>query len=162
MKQRITKILLAVLLLGFGLTSACAQQSSLTSGGMATGSGGTVDYSVGQIVYTTDASPAGSMSMGVQQPFEIYALGTNDFPEINVSMVVFPNPTTSLVSLNIGALNTDTLNYQLFDLSGREIFNKKIKQQETQIQFEKFPSSVYFLNVLDRNKTIKTFKIIKK
>jgi hypothetical protein len=40
------------------------------AGGEATGSGGSVSYSVGQVVYTTNTGINGSVAQGVQQPYE--------------------------------------------------------------------------------------------
>ena len=61
----------AALLLGFGLTGLQAQTSVNAIGGDATGSGGSVSYSVGQVVYTTNKGTNGSVVEGVQQPYEI-------------------------------------------------------------------------------------------
>jgi hypothetical protein len=66
----INKLLqLTLLLLGFVLT-AQAQQATTAAGGNATGSGGSVAYSVGQIVYTTHTGTTGSVAQGVQQTYE--------------------------------------------------------------------------------------------
>lgn len=136
------------------------QESLLSSGGNATGSGGTSSYSIGQINYTNAVGSNGSVSQGVQQPFEIFLLGTDEFPEIKL-MVVFPNPTTGEITLKTGSYTSESLQYELFDLNGREIKTQKIPQTEMQIHLENLPPSLYFLKVLDQNKLLKTFKIIK-
>jgi len=61
----------AVLLLGLGLTGLQAQESVNATGGNASGSGGSASYSVGQVAYQTHTGTNGSVSEGVQQPFEI-------------------------------------------------------------------------------------------
>lgn len=48
---------------------AQAQQSVNTTGGNASGSGGSVSYTVGQVVYTYHSSVSGQMNQGVQQVF---------------------------------------------------------------------------------------------
>ena len=48
-----------------------AQESTQTSGGEATGEGGTVNYTVGQVAYDTHTGTTGSVAEGVQQPYEI-------------------------------------------------------------------------------------------
>ena len=58
----------AVLLLGLGLTGLQAQESVNATGGDASGSGGSVSYSVGQITYQTHTGINGSVAEGVQQP----------------------------------------------------------------------------------------------
>lgn len=61
----------AVLLLGLGLTGLQAQTSVNATDGDVSGSGGSVSYSVGQVVYTTHTGTSGSVAEGVQQPYEI-------------------------------------------------------------------------------------------
>jgi Secretion system C-terminal sorting domain len=154
--------IMIMLFFGAFVSKTQAQQSTNSSGGNATGSGGKVSYSVGQIVYTSTAGSGGSASQGVQQPYEIFTLGIDDFSNINLTMIVYPNPTTTLVNLKIENYTLDNLAYNLFDMRGRQIATKKITQDETQIQMENLASATYFLNVLDNNKLLKTFKIIKK
>lgn len=67
------KIKLNVLLLAISIT-AQPQQVSTTTGGDAIGSGGTVAYSVGQVVYTTNTDASGTVNQGVQQAYEIFTL----------------------------------------------------------------------------------------
>lgn len=55
-----------------GSSSLQAQQTVPATGGIATGSGGTVSYTVGQAVYTTQTGSGGTITQGVQQPFEIW------------------------------------------------------------------------------------------
>lgn len=78
-----------------------AQETPIASGGDATGSGGTVSYAVGQIVYATDTATTGSVAKGVQQPFEISVVtGINELG-ITLGVSVYPNPTTTFLHLQI-------------------------------------------------------------
>jgi hypothetical protein len=64
-----------------------AQQSTNTAGGNATGTGGTVSFSVGQINYTTNIGTGGSACQGVQQPYEIYAVtSVDDAKDLNINL----------------------------------------------------------------------------
>jgi Secretion system C-terminal sorting domain len=156
-----TKRLLLLLLFGFFIQNALAQKSVVASGGNATGTGGKVSYSIGQVAYTTATGTGGKVTQGVQQPFEIVTLGTDNFPEITVTMAVYPNPTTSLVNLTVDNFDFEKLQFYLTDINGKQLQSRKIIDAETQIEMENLPQAVYFLNVLENNKTIKTFKIIK-
>ena len=153
------RVKLSVLLLGLGLT-AQAQQATLTSGGMATGSG-SVAYSIGQIAYTTVTNSAGSIAQGVQQPIEIYTLGVDDFVNISLIMKAYPNPTQGDLTLEITDLKLENLTFQLIDLQGRSIENRKIANTNETIKMENLPSATYFLKVTNNNKEVKSFKIIK-
>lgn len=70
MKQKIIRVCL-ICWFGISLLSMQAQETTLTAGGEATGSGGSVSYSIGQLFYMTKTGTTGSVSEGVQQPIEI-------------------------------------------------------------------------------------------
>ena len=155
-----TLALLAAGLLWAGL--AQAQQSANAAGGDATGTGGTAAYSAGQVVYTTSTGSNGSVAQGVQQAYEISVVtGIKNETKTSMSLVVFPNPTTSLLNLQISDLKTEQLSYQLTDAIGKLIIENKITESSTQINMNAQAEAIYFLNVLQNNQTVKTFKIIK-
>ena len=154
------KVKLSFLLLGLGLT-AQAQQVTTATGGDASGSGGAVAYSVGQIVYTTNTGTTGSVAQGVQQPYEIsIVLGIED-NSINLELTAYPNPTTNYLTLNVGKAELSTLNFQLYDISGKLIESRKIISSTETIGMANLPSATYFLKVSNNNNEVKTFKIIK-
>jgi hypothetical protein len=154
------KVIVSVLLLGLGLI-AQAQQATTTTGGTAFGSGGTVAYSVGQIVYTTNTGSTGSVAQGVQQPYEISTVLGIDNHSINLELTAYPNPTTTYLTLNVGNAELSTLNFQLHDFSGKLIESRKIRSSSETIGMENLPTATYFLKVTNNNKEVKTFKIIK-
>ncbi len=159
--MKTTTKLLVSLFFGIPFSSIHAQQTTIASGKSISSINGNLSYSIGQISFTTISNPTGAISQGVQQPFEIYTLGTNDFQNISLKMSIYPNPTTTIVNLKINDLDSNSFEYQLFDLTGKQILNKKISQIETQIPLENLPTTTYFLYVSDNNKIIKSFKIIK-
>jgi len=156
-KKAITSV--AFLLLGLG--GLHAQQAVTTAGGEATGTGGTASYTVGQVVYTTATGTNGSVAQGVQQPYEISTtLGIKE-TAIRLEMTVYPNPTTNYLTLKVGDFELSSLNFQLIDLQGKVIENKKVTATSTTIKMEELPKAIYFLNITDNNQVVKTFKIIK-
>jgi len=54
---------------------AQAQESTNASGGDAIGSGGSVGYSIGQLLYTTSTGSNGRVAQGVQHAYEIFTIG---------------------------------------------------------------------------------------
>ena len=158
MKQK--KVKLSVLLLGLGLT-AQAQQATIATGGNASGSGGTVAYSVGQVVYNTHTATTGSVAQGVQQPYEISVVLGLKNQSINLAIAAYPNPTTDYLTLSLSNIELSNLNFQLFDISGKLIENRKITSTTETIRMENLPSAGYFLKVIQNNKEVKIFKIIK-
>jgi len=148
-----------------GLTSLFAQQTISATGGNAVGSGGSVSYTVGQVFYTSVNGTNGKVAQGVQQAFEISSpTGLEPIKGINLSYTVYPNPTSDYLILNIDASTTvciSSINYQLFDLKGNLLESKPATGYETQIKMNGLAASTYFLKVTERNKVVKTFKIIK-
>lgn len=152
-------VLLAAGLLWAGF--AQAQESANSSGGDATGSGGTVAYSIGQVVYTTNTGGSGSAAQGVQHAYEIFTVGIKE-TELNISLTAFPNPTTENLTLQISDYNNEQLSYQLFDMQGKQLSNGQIVAQQTQINMNNLPTATYFVNVVNQeNKKVQSFKIIK-
>jgi hypothetical protein len=162
MKTIRNKLKLLVFL--FYVTTGKAQQATIASSGIATGSGGTAAYSIGQVTYTTNTSPTRSLVQGVQQPVEIsLVLGVED-NLISLNMQAYPNPTSNYLTLNISflsSLSNESMNYKLFDITGKLIKNKKITSAAEIISLENLSSATYFLKVENNNQELKTFKIIK-
>lgn len=155
------KIIL-VILLTICTSLLNAQESVLTSGGEANGTGGTVSYSLGQIVYTTNTGVNGSNAQGVQQPYEISVVTSiNESNVINLVCELFPNPTKDYVKLIINSINIRNLAYQLCDANGKDIESKKIINIESIISMLGLVPSTYFLKIYENKKPVKTFKIIK-
>jgi hypothetical protein len=151
----------ALCLFGFG-TTVQAQNSITASGGNATGTGGSVSYSVGQAVYTTNTGTNGSLAQGVQQPYEISVVtGIVEARDISLEIVVYPNPATDFIKLKMENYEVQNLRYQLYDINGSLLQDNKIVGNETSIVMSNYMSATYFLKVTDNNKVIKTFKIIK-
>jgi hypothetical protein len=153
---------LAMLLAGLLCVSfAQAQESVNASGGDATGSGGTVAYSIGQVVYTTNNGISGSVAQGVQHAYEIFTVGIEG-TTLNISLTAFPNPTTDNLTLQISDFNNDKLEYQLYDMQGKMLNSGQVTAKQTLINTASFPPATYFVNVLNQeNKKVQSFKIIK-
>ena len=154
--------LLLPVVLCFGMFGLQAQQVVTTSGDNASGSGGTVSYTVGQIVYTTNTGTNGSAAQGVQQPFEISVVtGIEEALGISLEIMVYPNPTTEFITLKIENHEVLNLRYQLNDIKGSLLQDNKIEGNETSVEMSSLLPATYFLKVTDNKKVVKTFKIIK-
>lgn len=152
----------AVLLLGLGLTSAQAQENVPATGGNGSGSGGSVSFSIGQVVYTANTGTSGSVLQGIQQPYEILVVtAIEEATRINLSVSAYPNPTTDNLQLKVENENLKDLSYQLYDMQGKLLQSEKLTGNETQINMNGYVPSTYFVRVINRNQSIKEFKIIK-
>lgn len=152
-----------VLLFGLGLTGLQAQTSVDATGGNASGSGGSVSYSVGQVVYTANTGTNGSVAEGVQQAFEISVVTAIEEAKcINLSVTAYPNPTNNYLELKVESEKLKDLSYNLFDINGKLLETKKIEGSQTTIVTSNLVPATYFVKVIQSNKEVKSFKIIKK
>ncbi len=158
--RKLNIIFIAMFLLVFG-TALQAQQGASATGGSSSGSGGAVSYTVGQVVYKSSTSNTGTVTQGVQQPFEIFSFGIEEAGGISLHCSTYPNPATDFVVLKVEEYNSEKLTYQLHDMNGKLLENNKVETIETSISMENLTPAIYFLKVFDKQKLIKTFKIIK-
>ena len=163
MSKRMLIILLLLLVCGFATLTAQVLHAGITAaGGNASGTGGSVSYTVGQLFYTTAFGTNGSVSEGVQQPFEISVLsGMEDITGIDLYYSVYPNPTIGKLTLNLKNYEPNTFTYQLYDVNGKMLRNDRLIENETIIEMSDLSSATYFLKVIMKNKEVKLFKIIK-
>lgn len=148
------------MLLLLSLGTLKAQETSLSSGGDASGLGGSASYSIGQIVYTTATGNPGSMAQGVQQPFEISVMQGLDVTDF--ALTAYPNPTTDNLVLRVENEDFKAFDYRVYDLMGHTVASGPMNGYQTVIDMEALSVSTYFLTVRHFQKTIKTFKIIKR
>lgn len=161
MISRVNKFI-SILLLGTGATILHAQTSINSAGGDLTGSGGSMNYSIGQVAYTTNSGLNGSVAQGVQQPFEISVLTeTEEAQDILLETAVYPNPAADYAILKMDGNSIENIRFRLYNLNGSILQNKKIESNETVIELNKYRSGTYFLKITRGNILIKTFKIIK-
>jgi len=153
---------LAILLAGVlwaGMSQA--QESTNSSGGNAIGSGGTVAYSLGQVVYTSNTGSNGTVDQGVQHAFEIFIVGTHE-TTLNISLIAFPNPTSENLTLQISEFNKEKLVYQIYDFQGKLLNSGQVIAKQTVINTSSLPAATYFINVINQENTkVQSFQIIK-
>jgi hypothetical protein len=151
-----------LLLLSFCYFSLNGQQSISATGGNATGSGGTVTYTVGQVAWNMYSGTSGSILQGVQQPYEISVVtAVENTADIFPECTLYPNPTHGNIKLIVKSFSGRNLRFQLYDLNGVIIRDSKIESDVTEISLQDKSSSVYFLKVTGNKREIKVFKIIK-
>jgi hypothetical protein len=160
-----TKKRYALLIFSISLSSTYAQHVITTDGGQFTSINktGNINYTVGQLVNKITTSSTGSLSEGVQQPFEIsVVLGLEEAIEVDLNFLVYPNPSSGYLILSTGKATIENMHYQLYSLNGQLLETKKIETNETQINITNLENSIYFLKINQNNKEIKIFKLLKK
>lgn len=138
-----------------------AQETVSSAGGNATGSGGNVSYSIGQVFYNYESGLTESVQKGVQQPYEISNIASTEAVSPSYTCELYPIPSTNFIELKTGSEMPVDLSYEVYDLSGKIIMSQQVNSLLTVIPIENIPASVYFLKVINKQKEIRTFKIIK-
>lgn len=157
------QLCLTVLLWSIGLIRVQGQVAIATTGGDASGRGGSVAFSTGQVVYSSNTGTNTSTTQGVQQPFEISEItGINTAKDVTLNYSAYPNPTTDYLTLKVENEDYDLLLYQLFDTHGVLLISKKLEGTETSIPVSHLTSATYILKIRKNGQWIKTFKILKK
>lgn len=140
-------------------------ETIIASGNNASGSSGTVSYSIGQVFYTyMGLESSYSITQGVQQLEKDKNLGIPEVDKPTTEIYVFPNPTTDYVNVSLKGTELENLDrsYKLYDIQGRLLKQNTISQTETQVSLSNLSSSIYILVVYVDNKVLKSFKILKK
>jgi len=156
------KTLFSIAIIACVLSFTGKAQTSLNSSGIAaSGTGGKVAATIGQVVFQTESSPLYYLIQGVQQPFEISVITSNAEYTDRLNLNVFPNPTTNGVTLSIDIADFRGLNFIMYDLNGKPTQMNSITSNEFSISMEGKPDGTYFLKVFDKNTIVKVFKIVK-
>lgn len=138
-----------------------AQNNSVSSGGQGTSSQGSVSYSVGQVFFNAAAGSNGFVIQGNQQPFEISVITSVRNINIELNAQVYPNPVAEQLLLSIRNDQLKHLSYVLTDIQGKIFRQEVINNVFTNIEMSPYENGVYIINVLQKKRIIRTFKIIK-
>lgn len=157
-------VVLWIVLSGCFVQYANAQEALLSVGGDFIGSGGSVAFSAGQVVYVGHTSGIVKILEGVQQAYQITDVtAISDERKIGITCAVYPNPATDVLTLKLGDYKgSSILSYQLYNMNGTLLEQKKIESSQSDIAMKHLVSGVYFLRVIKGDQDFRVFKIIKK
>ena len=147
-----------------GITATFAQSAIVPVGGDAQSNNGSVSYTVGQIAIQTNGSESVSVAEGVQQPYEIMIVGTDDFPLIVLNAKIYPNPTENIAQLELNGFEipVDGFRAILFDGNGKMLQSLVVTDDVTPFEIGHYATGTYYLELRDGKRVLKTFKVIRK
>ncbi len=141
---------------------ASAQQAITSGGATITDSGGSLSVSIGQVAYTNHTGTTGTVSQGVQQPYEISSLGIEaEAHTYSLSFRAFPNPSDGRLVLKGDIPPGKKIIWRLIDSNGKILDSRKIIDDETLLDLTNRRAGLYFLELIQGNRLIRSFKIIK-
>lgn len=150
-----------LILFSFSVSILNAQSAVLTTGTDASGSSGSVSYSVGQTTYLYKGANSQVME-GVQQAYEITTLSANETVSKQEGILLYPNPVRDYLYIDFTSAPYKGSEYQLFDAQGKLIKKDVISQSKSELDFSALPSAVYLIRINQNGENLKTFKVIKK
>lgn len=153
------KLLIAFGLFAWGVSSS-AQQAVVTSGDYLAHPVGSLSFTIGETFIETYASDNTVLTQGMQQPI-ISVTALDDINLSGISVYAYPNPASEFLMLKTGYSENKNLKYQIFDLHGKLLYEKKIEGTLTEIRMDRFNPSTYLITVLDADKVIARFRIVK-
>jgi hypothetical protein len=146
----------------FSFSTLMAQETIPASGGNATGGEGTVSYSVGQVIYEIHSGTSGSITPGVQQPYEISMVtGIEEALALDLSVSAYPNPAMDHLTLKVDEAELSNLSFQLYDMNGNLLQQQIITGNETRISMLHLVPATYFVKIIQNEKELITLKVIK-
>lgn len=163
-KMKLYKSFIAILIFMIcDITILLAQKGVVATGGRASGSGGSVSYSVGQTNDISIKNNVRTVTQGLQQPYEIFVVEEDSIirKDFQISATVYPNPASGYLRLRIDEGKIEDLYYKIFDEQGRLISQQKIVDKLTTISLNELGNSLYFVKVYKSIFLMKSFKIIK-
>ena len=136
-----------------------AQERTVASGGDVTGASGSVSYTIGLPDYSNYAGATGSVSQGVQQPYELVSVGVEEWNQ-SWEMNVFPNPATSYLTISMKDA-ISSASYAITDAQGRLVLNGDLTEAENTIDIKPLAMSNYYLNISVNSQVVRTYQIVK-
>jgi hypothetical protein len=79
----------------------------------------------------------------------------------NAKLVVYPNPATNLLNVNISNANFKNSSVNIYNVSGQQLINSTMNGANTELNIESLSNGVYFVNVSNEKGFNKTVKFVK-
>ena len=76
---------------------------------------------------------------------------TSSVSELDASLLIYPNPTHGIVSIDLGTLNQNDVSFTVTNVSGQTIYSELMNNRSRfQFDLEGYPDGMYFVNVTNR------------
>jgi hypothetical protein len=133
------------------------QQAVVTSGGDASGSAGSISYSIGQVAYSTSAGA--QINEGVQQPFELFITSVDaSFAAFEINL--FPNPTSHEFIIEMKNY-VDGIAADVYDADGKLIESRRLLSERTSINVRSWSAATYLIRLTDTSGKSVSYRLIK-
>ena len=136
-----------------------SQETIITTGGELNSNDINVSYTVGQLKVNLIENVKSSILkldfiQGVQYAFNVF--DCNDYN--NIKIIVYPNPTSSLVNISIEKMTHD-LRLVVFDVTGKEIHDESFTKNNLSLDFSSYSEGIYIIGFYNFCGLFRSFKV---
>jgi hypothetical protein len=140
-------------------SSVLAQERPVASGGEASGTGGTVSYTIGLPDYLTYSANNGTLSQGLQQAYELLSLNVAEWNK-DFKVAIYPNPVIDYLVIEIPETDPE-LSYHIISSEGKVVKNGRLSDIKTTVDLNAFVSEGYFIEIRKNNLPVRQYQFIK-
>lgn len=140
--------------------SLSAQEVVATAGNEFTASNQTLSWTMGEVVIETFTVENAAINQGFHQSVIII---TNIDTEIHfpIEIEVYPNPTSSTLTVSYSAEVAERVTYMVYNLSGNCMTAGVILNSKTELDFSSYAPGVYILRLIDSKGKVNSLRIVK-
>lgn len=157
---------ISILLIAISLPAQDINQQVISSAGgynVSADNSLRLSWTLGELVISTVQSEDNQLilTQGFQQS-KLVIDGIKVYPELGVSVVVFPNPTSEVFSIKLESPLDGETTFHLADPNGRVVMNGELLPGELikEVSMQGLPAGTYFLRIQNGIK-LNVYKIIK-
>jgi hypothetical protein len=159
--NKLLLLLFLLLLLRTGITNSYGQDVISTNGGSCKSAAFQLDYTIGEPVIETLSSSSNTLTQGFQQS-NLIVTAIDQIAIGAIDLKLYPNPVVDELMLETCNLSQEKLLLKLFDISGKLILQKNLKQTVEKIDMQAYRKGNYLLIVYTGNEIpLQSFKVIK-
>lgn len=151
-------LLIAVLL--FFSCSMYAQNIVSTNGGHFSSTNYQLSWTIGEPVIETGNSDNRMITQGMHQS-KLIVTSVKEIEGLQLTIIAYPNPAIDYVQLEVESTKDEGLDYHFYGMDGSLLRKGRLTNNRVKITMQEYIPSTYLLNVVDNNRVLKTFKIIK-
>lgn len=136
------------------------QQVVSSAGNFHSNASGSISWTLGEIAIETFTAAGHILTQGFQQS-RLTVTSIGNIPELDFEITVFPNPTIDHLIIRTPKEQHENLYFILYDLSGKMMMQDRIRETETIIPVNQLRSAVYILRIIEGNRQVRSFKVVK-
>lgn len=159
-------ILLFTLFLGvYGYTQTIVTQSLNSSGVNMSQSNGSLSFTIGELVIVSQMDNQGNiLNNGFIAGAALSSLTIQEPNTDDLDFIIFPNPTTEVISIRINDDTIEKVIVTIKDSQGKEMYSERLTfiSNTIRINTQSYASGAYLLYILNsKNKILGIYKILK-